>query len=91
MASRSRRAAAAVSTYDEDILASDSTRKRKATEELEPPTTTVLSKKRAPKTANAGSLEWMLTSDKSPLTSLPFDVSVAGMTSSVWSSLKAEL
>ena len=80
MASRPRRATAAVTSYDEDILASNSTRKRKTVEPPEPRNTTVPSKKRAPKTANAGSLEWILTSNKSPLTSLPLDVSIAGMT-----------
>lgn len=68
---------AAVTSYDEDTLASNSTRKRKATRQPEPENLALPSKKRAPKTANAGSLEWILTSDKSPLTSLPFDVSVA--------------
>lgn len=92
MASRPRRATAAVTTYDEDILASNSnsTRKRKAAEaaeaaeEPERKNIALPSKKRAPKTGNAGSLEWILTSDKSPLTSLPLDVSVPGLTSSVW-------
>lgn len=82
MASRpqtQRAATAAVTSYNEDTLASNPTRKRKATEELRPENTdvAVLSKKRAQKTAKAGSLEWILTSDKSPLTSLSFDVSVA--------------
>jgi len=74
MASRPRRATAAVTSYDEDILATNSTRKRKAAEDLKPENTP---KKQAPKTANARSLEWILTSDKSPLTSVPIDVSVA--------------
>ena len=82
-----RRTAAAVTSYDEDILASNSTRKRKPVEAPEPRNTTVPSKKRAPNTASAGSLEWILTSDESPLTSLPLDMSVAGMTSSVGVSL----
>lgn len=84
MTSRPRRAAATVSSYDEDTLEPNSTRKRKPTEQLEPPgpSTAALSKKRAPKTANAGSLEWILTSSKSPLASLPLDVSVASMPSS---------
>ena len=87
MASRPRRATAAVISYDEDILASNSTRKRNVVEPPEPRNTTIPFKKRAPKTANAGSLEWILTSNKSPLTSLPLDVNVDGMTLSIQGSL----
>jgi hypothetical protein len=88
MGSRPRRATAAGTSYDEDTLGYNPTRKRKAAEELEPENTAVESKKRAPQTAKTGSLEWILTSDKSPLTSLPLEVSVGGMTSSVWSALR---
>jgi len=89
MANRPRRAAAALTSYDEDALASNSARKRKATEELiELENPAVSSKKRATKTTNPGSLEWILTSNKSPLTSLPLDVSVGGLTSSVGSPLR---